>query len=299
MSSFVVQGFIMLSGLKLFLNKKYEMPYGKYLKSRLLTIVLPYTLCFIVYYAAYMVAFSYPVDVRFILKQYLTGGLVCHLYFIPLLLQFDLLLPLWKKIVDKVSFIIAIPFSVFVTVIFENSFVQILSAIFPNFTFVYNDRLFTTYVAYWIIGCYIGKNYDTFCEMLKKNSKSVIAMFLFSLLLNGVVSYISFNVILSISYVNAVHDLYILCTIIFLFVPALKYSEKIFLKIGFLKLIDKSSFYIYLYHMLVLLAVNKLLEITGIAETGTAFAIRAFTVYLITPILCIIYIKLKKKILKK
>ncbi|MBQ7039348.1 MAG: acyltransferase, partial [Clostridia bacterium] len=200
-SSFVVQGFILLSGLKLFLNGKDEMPYGKYLKSRLLSVILPYTVCYIVYYAAYMVVYSYPLDVLFILKNYVTGGLVCHLYFIPLLFQFDLLLPLWKKLVNNVSGVIVIPAALFITLIFENSFAQMLSGAFPNFVFVYNDRLFTTYIGYWLIGCYIGKNYDAFLAMLKNNFKAVTGIFIFTLVLNGYVSYLAYNYVVSIPYV--------------------------------------------------------------------------------------------------
>ena len=296
LSSFVVQGFIMLSGLKLFLNGKDEMPYGKYIKSRLLGVILPYTVCYIVYYAAYMVAYGYPLDVLFILKHYVAGSLVCHLYFIPLLFQFDLLKPLWKKIVDNIPFMIAVPFALLLTVIFENSFTQLVSGIFPKFTFIYNDRLFTTYVGYWLIGCYAGRNYDAFCNMLKSSFRAITIMFLFTLSLNVYVSVLAFNNIMIVPYVNCVHDFYIVFAILFLFAVAVHFSESIMSKNALLRKVDKSSFHIYLYHMLVLLAVNKLLEYTGVVTQGMALVIRIAVVYTVTPALCIIYSYLKNKL---
>ena len=54
MVSFVVQGFILLSGVKLFLTKKDEMKYGKYLVSRIKGVILPYIFSFVIYYILHL-----------------------------------------------------------------------------------------------------------------------------------------------------------------------------------------------------------------------------------------------------
>ena len=109
MVSFVVQGFILLSGVKLFLTKKDEMKYGKYLVSRIKGVILPYIFSFVIYYIFYFVVYDYPLDIAFILKHLVLGSLVCHFYFIPLLFQFDLLFPLWKKVINGTSPILSFP----------------------------------------------------------------------------------------------------------------------------------------------------------------------------------------------
>ena len=158
--SFVVQGSIMLSGVKLFLNGKDKSPYLKYQKGRFFGVIVPYIICFAAYYVLFVVIYDYPVDARFILKEFFTGSLVCHLYFIPLLFQFDLLLPLWRTVVNKCTPKVVIPIAIVFSFFMEMFLPQIIRTIFPGFEFLYNDRIFTTYLCYWLIGCYIGRYYE-------------------------------------------------------------------------------------------------------------------------------------------
>ena len=116
LSSFVVPGFVMLSGVKLFLNGKDKLPFGKYIKSRVKGVILPYVICYIIFYMVYVVEYDYPVsDMSFILKHFVLGSLVCHMYFIPMLFQFDLLFPVWKRVVNKCSPKWVIPVAILLT----------------------------------------------------------------------------------------------------------------------------------------------------------------------------------------
>jgi fucose 4-O-acetylase-like acetyltransferase len=76
MVSFVVQGFILLSGVKLFLTGKDEKSYGEYLKSRIKGVILPYIFSYFIYYVFYFVVYDYPLDIAFILKHLVLGSLV-------------------------------------------------------------------------------------------------------------------------------------------------------------------------------------------------------------------------------
>ena len=96
LSSFVVPGFLLLAGVKLTLTGKDAVPYPKYLFSRVRGILLPYTAAFCLYFAAFFVFYDYPLSPTFIAKHFVLGSLCYHLYFIPVLCQFDLLLPFWK-----------------------------------------------------------------------------------------------------------------------------------------------------------------------------------------------------------
>lgn len=299
MSSFVVQGFLLLSGLKVFLTHKEDMPYGKYLISRILGVILPYTLCFAVYCLTFMVFYGYRYTFLSMFRYYITGDLVCHLYFIPLLFQFDLLIPVWKKIVEKFSFKVVVPVALVISLISENTLSQMITWLFPGFTYNFNDRLFPTYICYWIIGCYIGKNYDAFTESIKKNFKYVTLAFVLAFVVNAAVSFVVFNGILPYPYINGFHGIYIIATVLFLFALAEKYGEKIFEKFRILQEIDRASFTIYLYHMFVLYCANKILETFGIVAQAPSFAVRVIFVYTLTPVLCILYERAKKKLWRR
>ena len=297
LSSFVVQGFILLSGVKLFLTGKDSVSFGKYIKARLKGVILPYVLCYIVYYAFYVVVYNYPIfDIGFIFKHFVFGSLVCHFYFIPLLFQFDILFPIWKRIVNKYSGIIVIPAALVLTTLFETYFPTMLNIAFPNLNFTYNDRIFTTYLAFWLIGCYIGKNYDYFISCFKKNLAAISTIFGFALVLCVYFSYMSFNGLAYVPFMNLLHFIYVISTIVFLYAVAIKLPEGIFEKIPFIKNIDKASYHIYLWHMIVLYLTNAIIDKFAITAQGIAFVIRAVITYTVTISLCVLYGKIKEKI---
>ncbi len=296
LASFVVPGFIMLSGVKVFLTGKDALPFGKYIKGRLRGVILPYTVAFLVYYIGFMLAYDYPLDIGFIVKHFLLGSLVYHLYFIPVLFQFDLLFPVWKRVVNACSPLLLIPFALLFSGLCENYLPSLLSAAFPRITFLYNDRIFTTYLGYWLAGCYIGKYYDAFCEMLKKNFRTVCSIFAFCAICMGFYSVLAYGGFSTVPAMNAIHSLYILAALLFSYALALKIPEAAFEKLSLFAKIDGASFYIYLYHVLVLFAADKLLSHFGIEAQGLAFLLRALVLYTVTPLASILYLGWKKKL---
>lgn len=289
--SFVVQGFIMLSGVKLFLNGKDKSPYIKYQKGRFFGVIVPYAICFAAYYLLIVVAYDYPVDARFILKEFFTGSLVCHLYFIPLLFQFDLLLPLWRTIVNKCSPKLIIPSAIVFSFVMEMFLPKILGTIFSGFEFLYNDRIFTTYLCYWLMGCYIGKYYDGFLDSLKKYFGIICAIFALSTVGMLVASFLAYNQLASIPYINIIHGIYVLSVCIFLYALSVKIPTEQWERRKWIFKIDKVSFYIYLYHMFAIIFSDWLLTRLGISAQWTSFIIRTAIAYGLTLPGCIIYRK--------
>ena len=298
-SSFVVQGFVMLSGVKLFLSEKDTMPYKKWLVLRFKSIVVPYIFCFIVYYAFYYIVFDYPLEFGFISKQFLLGNLVCHLYFIPIIVQFDLLFPIWKKIINKCSPIIVIPLCVIFSLLFENHFPAMLGVLNPDISFAYNDRLFTTYLSFYIAGCYIGKNYDSFLNILKTNFKTILGCFIITVPLYTYYTYIAYNGLASVPFINYLHFLYVWCVIMLIYSISAKFAPYLMNKIKLLKKIDAVSYDIYLWHMLVLFSTDYLLKKLGIVSAVYSFFIRTAIVYTVTIALCTIIKHLKKKLIQE
>lgn len=291
--SFVVQGFILLSGVKLFLTKKDEMPYGKYLLSRIKGVILPYVFSFAVYYIFYFVVYDYPLDIVFILKHLVLGSLVCHFYFIPLLFQFDLLFPLWKKIIGSVSPLIMIPFALMLSMIFEVGMPSMISNLFPNVSFIYNDRLFTTYLVYWIVGCYIGKYYGEFESIVKKNFKAICTVFCISFIIFVHNTYLAYNNLAYVPTMNHIHALYSVWVIVFLYAVFMRLPRRL---PSLLKKVDTASFDIYLYHMLFVFLANFVIEKLAVQSQLLGFIIRAAFAYGITITICILWGHVRKKI---
>ncbi len=296
MTSFVVPGFILLAGVKLFLTGKDTLPFSRYIKGRLRGVLLPYAVAFAVYYLVFAVFYDYPIDILFISKNFILGSLVYHLYFIPILMQFDLLFPLWKRLLKNCSPLLVIPFALLISGIFEMQFPSLLKGVFPDAEFLYNDRLFTTYLGYWLIGCYAGKYYGEFSEILQKNFRFITAVFLSLFCVTAYYSYLAYNGISAVPALGWIHNLYVLSAILFLYAWSLKKGAGIFEKIPLSSRLDSASFYIYLYHVLVLLGVDMLLGKLGIFAQGLSFLVRTVLVYTITPALCIAYVALKKKL---
>ena len=296
LSAFAVQGFILLSGVKLFLNQKYEIGYFKFLGLRFKGIIIPYAISYIFYYVFYYVIYDYPISAPFILKHFVLGSLVCHFYFIPLLFQFDLLLPLWKVIINKFSPIFVIPVSILMGELFGTYFPTILSGINPNVSFVYNDRIFTTYIAYWVIGCYIGKYYDSFKELISKNFKFIVSIFTIVTATYLYYNYLSYNGLLYVPFLSLLTNTYILIACIFCYSLFIKISKFIPQKKTLLNLIDYSSYKIYLYHMIVLMFCDAALTYFGIISIGLSTLIRVIVVYSVSITLCIFINKIQLRL---
>lgn len=281
LSSFVVQGFLTLSGIKLFLVRKEHFDYGKYYKSRAKTILLPYLLWSVLYYDFYILFYGYTPSIKFFAGSVLSGYIASHLYFIVIIVQFYLLTPLWRKIVYKISPAISLPIAFVATLLCEKYMPQIISTIFPSLDFTVNDRVFTTYLFYWLCGCYIGDRYERFKSLILKKAKYVYIAFAAVSALNIYLSYRAFCLYDSIPYLNYVWASYAVCATFFTYtlalsIPKIFYEGKVF---EFIKKIDRSSFTIYLCHMLFILLVNVHLQKFGIQSTAVSLFIRCITVY--------------------
>ncbi len=291
--SFVVPGFIMLSGLKLFLTGKDKKGYFSYLKSRFFSIFVPYVIAFAVYYGLFMYTADYPPDIAFIAKSFVLGTVCYHLYFLIILFQFDLLFPLWKLIINKCSPMIVVPFSLLITIIFEKWSPEMIRVAGINSEFVMPDRMIMTYIGYFIVGCYIGKYYDEFAEILNKNFKTICVVFAISFSLFLYYTYLAFNGLEWIQFTNEVHQLYCMTVLVFLYAVFLKVKGRMPKMIS---LIDKASFEIYLYHVLMLYISEFVMSKLSVTSHVAAFGIRVIFGYVITIPLCIAFSIAKSKI---
>lgn len=286
LSSFVVQGFIFLSGLKMFLKTDNE-SYKKYYITRFNKVVVPYIFAVVLFYGYFLNRGYFGFNAKELLGHVLFGDLVAHFYFVIAIVQFYLLKPLWKLVTEKVSPKIAIPVSVVLMILSKYIFAD----------FVNNDRLFTTYLAYWIMGCYAGKYYDTFLESIKKNKKAYITAFFVVAIIEAVVSYRQF-VYGGMVCLEELHIFYSISAILFTLCIALKFGDGIMKRKTFVR-IDNASYYIYLIHPLIIFVVNENLIKWGITDIGAGFVMRGVVTYFVSIALSVAYMEKKRKIKRK
>ena len=283
LSAFVVQGFIFLSGLKMYL-KEDSKSYFSYLKSKFTKIVCPYIFAVILFYAYFLSRNYFSFSINDLLGYIFKGDLVSHFYFVIVIVQFYLLRPIWTFIVNKIPPVTAVIASIIVMFLFKYKF----SA------FQYNDRLFTTYLAYWVMGCYAGKHYEILLSHIRKNKALYISLFIPIAVFEAVISYTQF-VYGGMILLEELHFVYCISAILGMAGIATLVSERI-LNINLFKKIDNASYYIYLIHPLCIFITDELLLKYGRRDIAAGFVIRFIITYTLSIFISITYMEIKKKL---
>lgn len=283
LSAFVVQGFIFLSGLKLFLTNK-QVSYPKFCFSKLKRIVVPYIFAVIIFYIFFVWRRYFPSNPPEIFGYILRGDLVAHFYFVIAIIQFYLLKPLWtgmvKYIPAKVAVILSIPLMLLTKYIFIEE--------------TYGDRIFTSYLTYWILGCYAGRYFEEFSCHIKKYKKVYITAFLLVAIAESYVSFLH-HAKDGARFVEEVHFIYCFFAIFAMFAISQMMGEKVMRKKLFAQ-IDSTSYYIYLLHPVFIFAIDEVLRKFGIKDIATGFLIRTTITYTLSISMSVAYLKIMKKI---
>lgn len=278
-----VYGFIFLSGLKLFLNMPEKLNYKKYYVSRFKKIIVPYIIFTILYYVYESYRGYYTFNIKELLTFFINGKIECHLYFIVIIAQFYILLPLWK-ILTKYKSLYVLVISFAVNVFFSTKFSG----------FAYNDRMFTSYLFYWLMGCFCGINYEKFIKILRNRKAMVFVLFILFYATDTSLLYLSFTGKLGLSgeFVETVHLMHCVISVIFFYLVSL-FLEKINLcEFAIVKAVNNASYEIYLVHIFfVHFANDMLLNIKGFGVLD-AYVFRFLFVYILSLSICIMYKKL-------
>lgn len=299
--SFVsVPGFFFLSGVKLTLPRTGHRTLRSYWLGRVKSILLPYLLAAAVYYLFFVVIGWYTFDVGFFLKETALGTLSSPFYFVITLFQFILLAPLFQYLPRRFSPVFMLPLAVLVTQLSSIYLGSILQLFRPDISFPYANRIFTSYLIYYLAGCCAGQNYERFLTLLKENRPLLTGFALFSGAANGILAVLNSSGRRSIPYLELIHILYMFSAI-----PAL-YSWAAQAKpLGqgacarLFRRIDRASYLIYLYHSLIITIFNTFAHRLGITRIGTQLALRAVTVYTVIISGCILWQMLWAALRKK
>lgn len=283
LSAFVVQGFIFLSGVKLFASEK-PFRYGRFLLDRCKKILLPYLLWVCVYYAYFIGIGWYTFAWRDLAEYIFLGTLCSHFYFIIIIVQFYLLLPLFRWLLGRAGTWLLCGISVLLTALFK------LYVHFP-----YDDRVLPAFLCYFVIGAAVGKQYTKVIALLKKCILPLGATFAALGFANVLLTYRAQAQSAVYPYFEALHLCYCLAAIFFLLALFAKAAEGRPLP-KLVSLCDRSTYGIYLSHVLFIYIANDLLYRAGITDMLYTLVLRGIFTYAATLALCMGYTFIKEKL---
>ncbi len=295
LSAFVVKGFLLLSGAKLFL-KAGSIHYGKFYLSRLTKVVLPYIIWVFLYYLYFCSKNYYVFSWEELGKLILTGRVSAHFYFVVVLIQFYLLAPVWVIFFKKANPTVVLLLSLMITVICGTSLESILATIFPGRSFPYLDLLFLRYLFYWVAGCMIGLHYQEFTSYLRKRWVSITLLFLVCSISMGWFT-IRFPENGPI-WMDQIRILYSISAMLFFYMVAQLFAQTGGALLRPISWMERYTYHIYLIHCLVIVMTNDWMTKWGIADLAVRFSWRVLVAYLGTILVCLIYDGLKNLLLK-
>lgn len=271
LASFVVQGFIFLSGMKYFMKYEHnDFKYFPFIGLRVRTILLPYILWNVIYYIALMPLGYFDFSILELIKYIIMGNMISHFYFVVIIIQFYLLMPLWilllKKIDEKLLLILSL----------------VLMIAFGQYLAVgirYNDRVFLKYIFYWIAGCLAGRHIDWFLGLIRERRLKIIIVYIVIALIDCILTYFN-NTREYIAYLEIVHIMYCIVAVVFVFAICGKlrgYVDK-----AIFGIINRQSYNIYLSHCLVLYYCDGIMNAVGIYSAKGILMVRFLVCYGLT-----------------
>ena len=285
-----VPGFFLLSGVKLTLPRSRPQTIVSYWRGRCRSILLPYLLAVLVYYFTFVFLLRwFPFSWRELARYTVTGSLSAPFYFLIALFQFILLFPLFRWLARRWSAAVLLPFALGLTWVSSMYFNAVLQLFVPGAVFPYGDRVFTTYLFYYLAGCCIGAHYADFLKLLEQNRGLITALFLAFALADGWISWMAFSGRGSAPFLEIVHSLYIISAILFFYGLAQSCPSPL---PRWAQAVDRASFLIYLYHCLVLTLFQTYAPRLGLTRTAPQFAGRMVVVYAVTIGACVLWQRL-------
>ncbi len=283
--AFVVPGFMISAGIK-FAHKFEHGSFGyfSFLKGRITRIYLPYVLFSVIYYlyfVFYRKYFDFSFEALFNYLKY--GSIAAPFYFVALIMQFYILSPL----IMLFCRIIPSNLGIFIAAV-----INILSVYYLR-DLRYGDRIFTSFILYWVIGCYMGMDFRTTMSRLLRSKKIwVISGIVLTIVYVGF-SYLDFLEI----YTSFVAELLKIAFCISASIMCLISMPK---SVGFFaEEVAPVTFYIYLIHCLVIFETQHQMDLFGITSIPLRFLIAFLSAYIISLLVSVIYLKFKKLFTRK
>lgn len=283
LTTFAVPAFIFTSAVKLFYKygeRKFSYPI--FLLDRLRKIYVPYIIAVIVYYAVFVYAFHiYDFNPVSLIKYILNGDLSAQFYFVVLIMQFYLLMPMWILI------------SKYKSLLFHGLIVLIALVCSVGFRIYapseYANKIFPSYLIFWVLGMYVGMYYNQFIKLLSKHRLVIYALWLVLAVTHCVTSYMEYSGMIN----NSLSPLIVILFCLFSTFGFYRYAYGLTQSLesrgkGFFISISGASYNIYLVHCLIITSMLEILTNVGVTNIITRFLITSVTTYALSIILCVV-----------
>ena len=283
LTTFAVPAFIFTSALKLFYKYgERKFSYPTFLLDRIRKIYLPYIIMVIIYYIVFVYAFHiYDFNPVSLIKYILNGDLSAQFYFVVLIMQFYLLMPMWILISKYKSFI------------FHGIIVLIAIVCSVGFRVAapseYANKIFPSYLVFWVLGMYVGMYYNQFLRLLSKYRLVIYAGWLVFAVIHCVTSYMEYGGIIN----NSLSPLIVIIFCLFSTFGFYQYAYGLTQSLesrgkGFFISISGASYNIYLVHCLIITSTLEILNNINISNILTRFLITSVTTYALSIIFCVV-----------
>jgi len=296
-ASFVVQGFIFLSGLKLMKSKNRSVSYPAFCRDRFRRILLPYLLWVLIYYAYFIGIGWLRFDMGELVRYIYVGNLVSPFYFVIIITQFYLLTPVWRFLTDKCHPLPLCLGALILMLLSMRYLPRGLSALgLENFR--YYDRIFPTYLLYWVAGCVAGKHYDRLHSWAIRHTRMLVIDWLLAFCIAVLPYWYASACGHSVPWLNELHILYCICAIMGVYGLCVRLPVPSGKPAAFLKTLDHATYLIFLVHCLPIQEVNRQLTLHGITSLTVRYCIRIVAVYLLSIGGCMLWQKVKTTVLE-
>ena len=277
LASFVVQGFLFLSGLKLFLPREGDFSYQKFARSRLRRVVLPYFIAFCAFYAVYALTGRITPSARHFLTEFFTGGLATHFYFVAVICQFYLLLPLWRLLNRRAHPALLCLIAFVLTDVCAVHFPEFIRLLF-HAEFSHTARLFVSYLFYFAAGMEAGAHYDGFLAFLRERRRELWILWAAA----GAADCVLLLAIRRGLYYPVWAEEWHILTSMLAILSVLALTDKLrgarIFSTRLFAEADGASYLVYLWHPLAILLADALLDRLGIASLTLRFLLRTVIV---------------------
>ena len=260
LAGFVVPAFLFTGAVKMALffgdRKITAGVYLHYIWERILHIYFPYVIWAAVYYLYLYSAGYMQGSFSELTAGIFWGSLSGQFYYIVIVMQFYLLMPLWIRLVRRVPFFVSLCVSIFLTMIalrFSN-FLRLF-----DFSFAYADRMFLPYLVFWILGIYAGAHYDRMTESIRRIGAGTGAVFCLCVLSGTLLAYGNYSrgiLLIDQDFLKLVTDI---MSILLIWAVCIRIRGKKRRTGKLLAKINRASYQVYLSHCLFLTAVTDVL----------------------------------------
>lgn len=285
LTTFAVPGFIFTSAVKLFY--KYgdvkHFSYPRFIFDRFKKICIPYLIAVVIYYSVFVwILKMYRFDTDQLVGFVLSGDISAQFYFVILIIQFYLLMPLWLAFsrVGGKAFAIFLSFAALAATIIFRMYYPYAGAV---------HKIMPSYLIFWILGMYAGLNYDAFENMILKSKVIIYPCWLVLAVTHCILSYMQFGGRIAYKFAPVMVVLFCFFSIFGFYI----YARDLTISLekrgkGLLMSISGASYDIYLNHCLFIMVIGRILTDADIDNVLQRFAITAPLTYFLSIIICVL-----------